>query len=172
MQERLRDRWCTDGLMRCRNIPVLATNILQNLRWLAAHVPPRVHTACIRLAFNGWHTSRRYQERGSCIYCRVEGTWDSIEHYFRCRTVHDILPSRLKHRSGIVPIRSWFLCCTLKQDKLLMALYIYAIYKLGNIYRHTHCRHEMKQAVERLVLEVPLRASLKSFVQGVLQHHP
>ena len=56
-----------------------------------------------------------------------------------------------------------------KQDRLLMALFVYALYTLHNLYRHNPERKEFRKALERIVLDVPLAPKLGKFIREVLQ---
>ena len=61
---------------------------LEVLPALASSIPARVRAAVIRSWWNGWATSRRFQNRaGLCIFgCQHE---DSLEHYAHCGTVRE-----------------------------------------------------------------------------------
>ena len=92
-EERLRHklgRWKLPGFPG-RN----ARRVLGSLQALSGAVAPRVHSAVFRSVFNGWVTERRFQRayEGCCRF-RCGGD-DSVEHYMRCRVVHDFARRRL-----------------------------------------------------------------------------
>ena len=66
-------------------------------------------------------------------------------------------------------MKSWFLLELSKPDKLLMALHIHAIYTMHNAYRHGLPRGELELAIQKIIMEVPLRSNLRSFVHNVLR---
>ena len=130
--------------------------------------PPRVHLSNVRWQLNGWHTGRRYQQtlNTRCCFCTNPEAQDSIEHFIFCPALQQCLPSRLKSGSPLaVSPPTWFLFCTLSEDKLLMALYIHAFYTLHNQYRHSQDRGELRLSVERIVFDIPLKRKLASFVK-------
>ena len=73
-----------------------ARRILRSLQALNRVVAPRVHVAVFRTIFNGWVTERRFQRAYEGL-CRFQcGGDDSIEHYMRCRVLHDFARRRLR----------------------------------------------------------------------------
>ena len=118
----------------------------------------------VRLHLNAWHTNRRYQivdDRG-CKFC-LKGH-DSLEHFFKCPSISAVLPAILKV-NGIVPVQTWLLKSDFKQHRLLMALYIHALYNVHNMYRNKADRQEFRQTVENLVLGIPLKPKLQAYIR-------
>ena len=167
---RYRERWCKKKLVSSPKVALMASTAIENLKWLSKHVPPRVHMSNVRLHLNAWHTGSRYQQKhGNCLFCRSSMAEDRIEHIFFCPVVQDVLPHRL--RSGTPPLVSvdtWLLMRMVKQDRLLMALYVHAIYCMHNLYRHTPDRGEFQKCVQRCVLDIPLKGNLRKFVHDVV----
>jgi len=71
--------------------------------------------------------------------------------------------------TGKVCPDTWFLHGTYKQDKLLTALYVHAIYVAHNTYRHSPDRGELRQFVHNIILDVPLKPNLRTYIKDVLQ---
>ena len=133
LRNKYQERWAKHHLLNSCQLQELVDKAVRNLAWLSKPVPPIVHMSNVRLHFNGWHTHRRYQRNLPCEFCKGPSTLDCLEHYFSCRTLMEIFPVYLHCRSGgrrRVPIQSWFLLELDKPAKLVMALYIHAIYKL------------------------------------------
>ena len=77
MRTRLK-RWTSDVLPGRR-----VAAFIDFASHVSSSAPPRVAAACLRTAFNGWCTGRRFQQRGCCVLgCPLAA--DSLEHYFRC----------------------------------------------------------------------------------------
>ena len=134
-------------------------------------VPPRVHLSNIRLHSNAWHTRRRYQQRTNsfCMFCRDPEAEDSIEHIVSCPSVQQILPAKLKTGpSGKVGFQTWLLFGLDDPERMLMSLYVHAIYTIHNMYRHSCDRGEFKQTVERIVLEIPLSQQLQANINNAI----
>ena len=90
---------------------------------------------------------------------------DSIEHFIFCPVVQAAMPGRLKVGSPpSVDFKSWFLFTLSKPDKLLMALYVHAFYTMHNQYRHNPDRGEFRLAVEKIILDIPLRPALSDYL--------
>jgi hypothetical protein len=149
-------------------VPRIASTAFANLRWLSEYVPPRVLMSNVRVHLNGWHTKRRYQEKGVCIFCAREE--DSLEHYFRCSSIRSVFPKRLKREpSQKVFMGYWFLFTLKKPDKILMALYIHAIYNMQNSRRHGCNVSELRLCIEMIVLDIPLRAEIQQYVRNAIR---
>ena len=143
---RYRERWIKKGLLSSCKVACRSSASVDHLRWLSSHVPPRVHMSNIRLHLNAWHTRSRYQQTGSaCVFCGNSLAEDRIEHIIFCPTIQGIMPACLKAPyTGKVSPDTWFLHGTYKQDKLLTALYVHAIYVAHNTYRHSPDRGELR----------------------------
>ena len=155
-------------MLRSPRACTLAAQAIRHLQWLAQVVPPRVHMANIRLHLNGWHTSARYQRKpvGRCLFCRNPKAEDRIEHIFRCPAARQIMPDRLKSGTpSTVLAHTWRLFYLEKQDQLVMALYVHAMYTMYNLYRHIPDRGEFRQSVERLVLEIHWKDKHRRFLK-------
>ena len=110
LRSQYKQRWCAPSLITVRlagrSIRFLSdamwsrltSKACKNLVWLSRGVPARVHLANLRLHFNGWHTSARYQQRAgsTCLFCSQEGSEDSLEHILVCPFIHSLLPHNLK----------------------------------------------------------------------------
>ena len=72
------DRWPLGSLPGHR-----PQRLLSNLSSISSLVPPRVLSAVMRTAFNGWCTAQRFQKHSSCIF-GCDSSQDSIEHYSSC----------------------------------------------------------------------------------------
>ena len=159
-------RWCKPHLVNCPKPARLAEAAITRLEWLSSKVPPRVHLACIRLQFNAWHTRRRYQCRDSssmCWFCTNKEAEDSLEHILLCPAVHDLLPQRLKKGAPAkVSVRTFFLFELNNNDKLLMAFFIYGLYSLHNMYRHSTDRHNHRKTLHKIVCDLPISALLRN----------
>ena len=140
----------------------LTTRAIKHLKWLGKRVPPRVHQANIRLHLNGWHTKRRYQEDGCCEFCGKKGSEDSIEHFFYCSIVQDLLPAALKLGSPArAPISTFFLFGLDGKTRILMALYVFGIYTLHNKIRHSKETRELRHSLHSIISSVPLHADIR-----------
>lgn len=73
---------------------------------------------------------------------------------------------------GRVPVTYWFLFKLRKYDKIVMALYVHAMYTMRNTYAHTHSRIELKPSIDRLVLDVPVSDALRAYVRSLVQGFP
>ena len=155
----------SDGVLTSR----LASVAITNLRWLAKHVPPRVHNSNIRLHLNAWHTKMRYQwkQNVECIFCGLEGTEDRLEHFFYCSRLRECTPRCFQCNPFIhMPVKYWFLLKLRKPDKIIMALFVHAVYTMHNTYRHILTKGELRKSVERIILDVPLQSALRRYVHG------
>ena len=75
-----------------------------------------------------------------------------------CPSVQQILPERLKTGlPGKVSFQTWLLFGLNDLERILMSLYVHAIYIIHNMYCHSCDRDEFRQTAERIVLEIPLR---------------
>ena len=109
----------------------------------------------------------------SAFFCNREGTENRIEHYFSCPRLQDCLLRIFRPASGgKVPVTYWFLLKLRKYDKIVMALYVHAIYTMRNTYAHTHSRIELKPSIDRLVLAVPVSNALRAYVRSLVQGFP
>ena len=90
-----------------------------------------------------------------------------LEHILVCLAIQQVMPAHFRSASdGTVTADTLFLFGLSKPDRLLAALYVHAIYTLHNTYRHTPDRGELRQAVERIILDIPLNSKLRKFVVG------
>ena len=99
--------------------------------------PPRVAVTLLYTLLNGWSTLRRFQQRGSCRLCNLQGTADSLEHLPYCSIVQWIATHlfRLPHSSAASPREHManFLCLSGTtgshlQTRLLFLRVIYMLY--------------------------------------------
>ena len=129
-------------------------------------VPPRVTSAVIRTALNGWCTARRFQiPHSRCMMgCPAEGAEDSIEHYASCRVIADTahrwlhlgrddsMQTRLEVFMGMNSHENL-------EDKARRQVLTAAAYKLHNNWRHNPKLNnkntaEMQQALGLMIQEV------------------
>jgi len=123
----------------------IARRVHLTLQRLHSLVPPRVASAMIHTLWNGWCTARRFQDQSPandrCWLGCGETAHDSIEHYCRCPVGRGVLASRL--RIVVSPRQAlpvWLLAHkALQEDEVLAmtSLFVYAMYKSSNHYRHT-----------------------------------
>ena len=132
--------------------------------------PLRVHMSNVRLHLNAWHTGARYQKKHTtCLFCNNSTAEDRIEHIFFCPVVQDVMPYRLKAGTPrLVSVDTWLLINMEKQNRLLMALYVHAVYTMHNTYRHTTDRGEFRKSVQRCVLDIPIEGKLRTFVHDIV----
>jgi hypothetical protein len=122
-----------------------ASRFLCALEVVKANLPPKVGAAVLRTAWNGWCTSRRFQQHGKCVFgCQSLIQEDSIEHYSGCAVGLFFLRQKLRFRdkvdrghlivlganSGNQSDETW---CKL-------ALWSFVMYKAFNHLRHRRCR--------------------------------
>ena len=156
-EERVRhklERWSLQGLPGPN-----ARRTLRRLRSLAQLVAPRVSAACFSTIWNRWTTARRFQQRATadnrCVLGCPAAAEDSIEHYIRCRAVHEFGRAclRLEHNCAAHPevflmasdSRRW----NQGSDLTRLALLIYCTYRATNIAR-SKGRFEAHDAQELL----------------------
>ena len=156
--EAYRKRWCKPG---CLNIPrprMLSEKAISRLLWLSQHVPPRVHTANIRLHLNAWHTRRRYQQKGTskCHFCGIQ-VIDSLEHIFQCDLVRSVFPTQWRE-----DVSKCFFLSGVDHEVLLASILIYGIYAHHCAARHssTPAHIESKASIVRLIGELSLNRQL------------
>ena len=160
-----RNRWCKLNIFQLPRVRALCDRSINTLAWLSSQVPPRVHTANIRLQLNAWHTERRYQRRvrcRPCSFCRNNNNEDKLEHIFYCYVAKNIFPLRWRVGSDSIA-RCFFLRHDSDDDLLLGALLVYGLYAY-----HCHARHdagrisgpEATQAVIRLIASSPWHGRL------------
>jgi len=156
--EAYRKRWCKPG---CLNIPrprMLSEKAINRLLWLSQHVPPRVHTANIRLHLNAWHTRRRYQQKGTskCHFCGIQ-VIDSLEHIFQCDLVRSVFPTQWRE-----DVSKCFFLSGVDNEVLLASILIYGIYAHHCAARHssTPAHIESKASIVRLIGELSLSRQL------------
>ena len=73
------ERWNLQGLPG-----LTAQRYVRYLQVVKKYLPPRVGAACLRTAWNGWCTHRRFQKHRNCLFaCNCFIQEDSIEHTMR-----------------------------------------------------------------------------------------
>jgi hypothetical protein len=110
----------------------------------------------LRTAWNGWCTSRRFQQSGKCIFnCQAFAQEDSIEHYAGCSICVAFLRSKLHYRG---PINRGHLIVLgansgsqTDEDICRLALWSYSLYKTFNSLRHSRGRSGDAQAMIELL---------------------
>ena len=73
-----------------------AIRYIQHMGAMKGKVPPRVTSAMIRTACNGWCTARRFQVQPSRCMMGCRQGEDSIEHYAVCPIVAEVAHERLR----------------------------------------------------------------------------
>ena len=172
MEECYRFRWCR--LLGNPTPGKLAFSAATQLKWIGKRLPSRVHLANVRFHFNGWHTARRYQRRhgSSCPFCKNESAEDSIEHFVYCPAVHGLFPESWKSGNPPrIPLRNLFLFGLSGEQRLAVALIMYALYSVHNEYRHSNHRHDFKNTVFRIIAEVYLQPRLKPVLNMLVSWH-
>ena len=155
-----RKRWCVPNMLDNLRAARLSELAVKHLKWLGTRVPPRVHSASIRLHCNGWHTARRYQQQKPCVFCKSEE--DSIEHILHCSTIQHMLPPEFKVGvPGRVPMKSFFLFELDGRQRILMSLFVFGIYTLHNQIRHSNETRELRHSLYRIISDVPLHKSIR-----------
>ena len=147
---------------------VAATRALLVMARLRRLVQPRVIAAVIRTWFNGWCTSRRFQQQGSCIFgCRYGE--DAVQHYLQCGVLHGFAAQRLRLVSPVEPQqRRLAALLLLPRNSLddvaltLRALLVAAAYSL-----HCKCRRTGALGNEEVV-----RRALEQAVKEAALGHP
>ena len=91
------DRWNLSGFPGNT-----ANRFLRALEVVKARMPPKVGAAVLRAAWNGWCTSRRFQQRGRCLFgCNAFIQEDSLEHYSCCSVGIHFLRRTLHFRQRV-----------------------------------------------------------------------
>ena len=112
-------------------------------------VAPRVAAAVFRGLWNGWSTSRRFQQRNQasnvCLFKCNSRAEDSLEHYCRCPVVMDVANKvcRIGYMS-VDALNLWVLNSAwldIADNLLAIGLLIYGAYMTFN-----HCRHHPLQS--------------------------
>ena len=103
---------------------------------LSRLVPPRIHTANIRLHFN--------------MMCNNERTIDRLEHLFYCEGAKGIFPSHWK-ACGERIARCFFLHHDSENDLILGAILIYGLYAYHCYTRHGPSAPDAKEAIFRII---------------------
>lgn len=168
-------RWCMLAGWNMGNGRAVATAASEQLRWLSARVPPKVHAANVRFHFNGFHTARRYQRLGvHCLFCEDPSSEDSIEHLMVCSVVQNLLPNSLK--SGVrnrVPPSYFFLLQGDDVHRVAFACIIYAVYTIHNQIRNGADKGELRHQIFRTLVDTPFnKRSQASWKQLLSWHQP
>ena len=152
-----------------RDIPVghRAARALAAMREAWSSTPPRVAIILLYTLLNGWSTLRRFQQRGRCRLCDLQGTTDSLEHLPFCTMVQWVA-TRLFHlpHSSATTSRGHmanFLCLsgdtgTLLQTRLLFLRVVYMLYY--------HAKHQGGVANAKSALHLS-----RSFLHRVASGH-
>jgi len=171
LEEVYRKRWCKQSLLNTPQPQKLATAAAKHLRWISKRLPPRVHIACCRFQFNGWHTGTRYQKRDStrCMFCKSDGAEDSIEHFVFCRSIQDLFPSSLRtDHPDRVPLKYFFLHDLDGRHRLTFALIIYSIYAVHNDFRHSANHSDFKKCIYQSIADVHMNKQIRCAVSEIL----
>ena len=140
-----------------------ARRALRSLQSLSGIVAPRVQVAVLRSLYNGWITCRRFGERyaGRCRFgC---GADCSLQHYLRCRVVHDFAQRHIG--LDLAGDQRWaemlYVSDTSsRRDPIRhsqrVAILHYVIYRAVHALRHTgplHCE-EVDRLLQQALIEV------------------
>jgi len=171
LEEVYRKRWCAYAILNIPQPRKLAENAAKQLRWISKRLPPRVHLACVRFQFNGWHTGRRYQRRDSrCMFCKTGEAEDRIEHFIYCNAIQDLFPSSMKmHHANRVPPSHFFLQGLDGRHRLTFALILYAVYTVHNEFRHSDNHTDFKRCVMTSLLDVSVNKQIRKAVTDILE---
>ena len=167
------ERWCTE-FFETRYAEYLTYTACQNLKWLSLHLPSRAHLANVRFHFNAWHTNRRYQRRDKlCIFCGQEGSQDSIEHIVVCQVVQACLPSSLKAGTPpSVPAKTFFLIALDDDTKVVMGVFIFALYTMHNEVRHGAGMTDFKKTIRRIMTEIYMKPRILKLWEALFGFTP
>ena len=158
-------RWGLDLFPR-----IAAQRCMLMLRRLARLVAPRVWAAVYRTLLNGWCTSRRFQQAGSCVFgCRHYE--DSIDHYLGC-------PALARFGRDSLRLPYWSDLDKRRCDCLMLgplsgysdASLVCGAFRLAAAYRfHCHRRHSTTQFCGDR--EEPLFRALDQMVKDLSAGH-
>ncbi len=117
----------------------IARMLMKRLDFLARHVTPRVMAARIRTLYNGWCTSQRFRQEGTCLFGCSLMMSDSIEHYACCPYTRSMRENVLKLLGKHCTLKRFLLLERSYTDEQLIvaALYNYALYSAVNQVRFT-----------------------------------
>ena len=132
------ERWYLSGQQE-----YTTTNYFRALKVVKERLPPRVGAACLRTAWNGWCTSRRFQQSGRCVFkCGAYFQEDSIEHYAGCSMCIEFLRNQLRYQGPIDKGHLIVLGCNTslrsQEDICRLALWNYVVYKAYNFLRRSN----------------------------------
>ena len=176
LRTQYKQRWCAPSLITVRlagrSIRFLSDAVwnrltskaCKNLLWLSRRVPARVHLANLRLHFNGWHTSARYQQRAgsTCLFCSQEGSEDSLEHILVCPFIHSLSPPSFKKGAPPrLPIKHFFLFGLDGKHRIAMAVFVFALYTMHNELRHSADKSERRHCISRIAGDACARPAMR-----------
>ena len=153
---------------RCKSIFIggneqyLAFTAIENLKRLSSQVPARAQLVNVRMHYNGWHTDKRYQRKGSvCRLCALDDTEDSIEHTIQCKWVCSFFPDHLKSGSPPKLAESILFLFGLSDEcKIAASIFNYALYTVGNELRHSGDTRDIKLMLKRIMGEIYMKPSV------------
>ena len=87
------------------------------------------------------------------MFCKLHGTHDSIEHLCKCIVIQGILPSKFLDISPDLLSKYFFLLEGSEQVKIQLACFIASVYFAHNHLRHSSCRAEIKQQIQRALMD-------------------
>ena len=136
------DRWNLAGLPgRTAERFIRALELVRDL------LPPRIGAACLRTAWNGWCTQKRYQGIGACMFgCGSFWQEDSLEHYSGCRVCVEFLRRHLHFqgpidRGHLIALGVHGSSFPRQEDLMRLALWAYVLYRCHNHLRYAGSRH-------------------------------
>ena len=120
------------------------------------------------------HTERRYQRRScACRFCDRVLSEDSIEHFVECAWVNSCFPAHLKVGSPPkVPKAVFFLDGLAEVEKVVVAIFNFALYTLCNELRHTQDRADLTLTLKRIMGEVYMRPAVLNAWQDFFGFRP
>ena len=139
-----------------------AARFLRFTEVVRRHLPPRMGAAVLRTAWNGWCTSRRFQQSGKCIFnCQAFVQEDSIEHYAGCSICVNFLRHKLHYRGPISRGHLIVLGANsgpqTDEDVCRLAMWNYSLYKAFNSLRHSRGQgrdaHDMSELLNGFLRE-------------------
>jgi hypothetical protein len=154
------ERWSVRGLL-CIPIGRAVRRAEQIIQLIKGQVPPCVVAALVRTWFNGWCTSRRFQQgRGRCLLSDECTGDDSIEHYARCTWSWHTAKRRLRIEESPRNIgRFMLLEQSVNDDPALLAANLYAVYCATNHFRALGRRGHGEEA-SQLIAAAYTKASM------------
>ena len=105
------------------------------------------------MAFNGFHTARRYQRDEPCLFCRGSDSKDSIEHFLDCPFLLDCMHKKIRNLDAVQRRQMMFFMTENPNITLCFGLFVFSIYSTHNYLRRNMIHTELKQLFHRSCLD-------------------